>query len=90
MTASTRALGLRADSSFTLIDGNVQTVGGWHPTLGWRAYLNYGLTRGTGRITTIDCPGDLHCGWMNCFFSREKNLEALKMGINIVIYYLSH
>jgi len=51
----------------------------------------YGLfERGTGRIMTINCPGDIHCGWVNRFWKPEKNLEAIKMGINIVIYFLSH
>ena len=51
----------------------------------------YGLfERGTGRIMTINCPGDIHCGWMNRFWAPQKNLEAIKMGINIVIYFLSH
>ena len=51
----------------------------------------YGLSeRGTGRLMTVNCPGDIHCGWCNRFFGPEKNLEAIKMGINIVIYFLSH
>jgi hypothetical protein len=51
----------------------------------------YGLfERGTGRLMTINCPGDIHCGWCNRYFKAEKNLEAIKMGINIVIYFLSH
>jgi len=51
----------------------------------------YGLfERGTGRIMTINCPGDIHCGWVNQYWEPPKNLEAIKMGINIIIYYLSH
>jgi len=51
----------------------------------------YGLfERGTGRIMTINCPGDIHCGWQNRFWSDGRNLEAIKMGINIIIYFLSH
>ena len=51
----------------------------------------YGLfERGTGRIMTINCPGDIHCGWVNRFWAPQKNLEAIKMGINIIIYFLSH
>jgi hypothetical protein len=45
---------------------------------------------GTGRIMTVNTPGDLHCGWCNSFFTPEKNLAAIKMGINIIIYFLSH
>ncbi len=46
--------------------------------------------RGTGRIMTINCPGDIHCGWVNRYWSDGRNLEAIKMGINIIIYFLSH
>ncbi len=44
----------------------------------------------TGRIMTINCPGDIHCGWVNRWFNPQKNLDAMKMGINIIIYFLSH
>jgi hypothetical protein len=44
----------------------------------------------TGRILTLLTPTDLHCGWTCNFFTAEQNLESLKMGINIIIYYLSH
>jgi hypothetical protein len=51
----------------------------------------YGLFEpGTGRIMTISTPGDLHCGWVNRFFTPEKNLQAMKMGVNIIIYFLTH
>lgn len=46
--------------------------------------------RGTGRLMTFACPGDLHCGWMCKFWGMEKNMEAIKMGINIILYFLSH
>lgn len=45
---------------------------------------------GTGRIMTVATPGDIHCGWMSRFFSPEKNEAAIKMGINIIIYFLTH
>jgi len=44
----------------------------------------------TGRILTLLTPTDLHCGWTCRFFTPELNLASLKMGINIIIYYLSH
>jgi len=44
----------------------------------------------TGRILTLLTPTDLHCGWTGFYFSPELNLASLKMGINIIIYYLSH
>lgn len=51
----------------------------------------YGLFEpGTGRIMTIDNPGDLHCGWMCRYFGKVKDLESIKMGINIILYFLTH
>jgi hypothetical protein len=46
--------------------------------------------RGTGRIMTLVDPGDIHCGWQCRFWSPAQNLEAIKMGINIIIYFLTH
>lgn len=45
---------------------------------------------GTGRIMTLVTPGDLHCGWCCRFFKPEVNEAALRMGINIIIYFLTH
>jgi hypothetical protein len=45
---------------------------------------------GTGRIMTWCSPGDIHCGWSRQWFGAEKDAQAIKMGINIVIYFLSH
>ena len=45
---------------------------------------------GTGRIMSYAEPGDLHCGWMMRFFGTEKDTQAIKMGINIIIYFLTH
>ncbi len=51
----------------------------------------YGLFEpGTGRLMTFASAGDLHCGWMCRFFGPAQDLEAIKMGLNIVIYYLTH
>ena len=51
----------------------------------------YGLFEpGTGRLMTVLTSGDIHCGWMCRFWAPEKNMEAIKMGVNIVIYFLSH
>ena len=33
---------------------------------------------------------DLHCGWTNSFFTTKLNEESIRMGINIIIYYLTH
>jgi hypothetical protein len=46
--------------------------------------------RGTGRIMTYLDPGDIHCGWQCRFWGMEKNMEAIKMGINVIIYFLTH
>jgi len=46
--------------------------------------------RGTGRIMTYIDPGDLHCGWMCRYWGMEKNITAIKMGINVIIYFLTH
>jgi hypothetical protein len=46
--------------------------------------------KGTGRIMTYLTPGDLHCGWTCLWNTAESNEAALRMGINIVIYYLTH
>lgn len=46
--------------------------------------------RGTGRIMTVATPGDLHCGWQNRFWGPDHTLACIKMGINIIIYFLSH
>jgi hypothetical protein len=45
---------------------------------------------GTGRIMTYLDPGDLHCGWMCRYWGMEKNIQAIKMGINVILYFLSH
>ncbi len=56
--------------------------------------VNHGLygqfEPGTGRLRTVASPGDLHCGWMSEYFGKEKDMAAIKMGINIIIYFLSH
>jgi hypothetical protein len=46
--------------------------------------------KGTGRLMTVATPGDLHCGWMNRYWAPEKTLEATRMGINVLMYYLTH
>jgi len=52
---------------------------------------DYGLfEKGTGRIMTVCSPWDYHCGWCNMFFTREQNDAAIRMGINIIVYYLTH
>ena len=45
---------------------------------------------GTDRLLTFATPGDIHCGWMCRYWEMAKNMEAIKMGVNVVIYALSH
>jgi hypothetical protein len=57
----------------------------------WPGSNGYGLFEpGTGRIMTLITPGDLHCGWVWRIFDEKTSLDAIKMGINIIIYFLSH
>ena len=46
--------------------------------------------KGTGRIMTVCSPWDYHCGWCCMWFTKELNEAAIRMGINIIIYYLTH
>jgi hypothetical protein len=46
--------------------------------------------KGTGRIMTYLTPGDLHCAWTCMWCSKSMSDACLKMGINIIIYYLMH
>ena len=46
--------------------------------------------KGTGRIMTYLTPGDLHCAWVSMWCSKAMTDACLKMGINIIIYYLTH
>ena len=46
--------------------------------------------KGTGRLMALATPGDLHCGWMSRYWSPQKNAEGIKMGINVLMYYLTH
>ena len=46
--------------------------------------------KGTGRIMTLVTPWDYHCGWCRMFFTPKLNEDAIRMGVNIIIYYLTH
>jgi len=61
------------------------------PFLQGKDHGGWGLfEKGTGRIMTFVTPGDLHCGWTNSYFTPELNAASIRMGINIIIYYLTH
>jgi len=62
------------------------------PHGGWALFLN-------GRMVTFLSPSDLHCGWSSHhllitggrpWFPKEKSDLALKMGINIIVYAMTH
>jgi hypothetical protein len=42
------------------------------------------------RIMSYLDPGDLHCGWMCRYWGMGKNIQAIKMGVNVIVYFLSH
>jgi hypothetical protein len=42
------------------------------------------------RILTLVTPVDLHCGWTCQFFTPKQNEAAIQMGINIIMFYLTH
>jgi hypothetical protein len=45
------------------------------------------------RILTLLSPHDIHCGWTQEFdanFGPGSSAQAVKMGVNIIVYYLSH
>ncbi len=46
--------------------------------------------KGTGRIMSLIAPWDYHCGWCDRFFTPRLNDLSMRMGVNIVIYYLTH
>jgi hypothetical protein len=46
--------------------------------------------KGTGRIMTYLTPGDLHCGWTCMWCSKDMSDACLRMGVNVIIYYLTH
>ena len=51
----------------------------------------YGLFEpGTGRIMTVCTPGDIHCGWVNRWFTPQLNEQSIQFGINVIIYFLTH
>jgi len=52
----------------------------------------WGLSDDKGRLMMIAMSTDLHCGWDSeaKYFGEKKLLEAYQMGINIVIYALTH
>jgi hypothetical protein len=55
----------------------------------------WGLSDEKGRLMVFLCSTDLHCGWGKDkegkkWFGEKKFIEACKMGINIIIYALTH
>jgi hypothetical protein len=54
----------------------------------WGAWATF--DKESDRILTLLSPGDIHCGWTQEFFTPELNAQSVKMGVNIIVYYLSH
>ena len=52
----------------------------------------WGLHDDKGRLMVIAMGTDLHCGWSfkDLWFGEKRTQEAHQMGINIVIYALTH
>ena len=42
------------------------------------------------RLVAFLTVGDLHCGWTSRFFTPKVHEECLKMGLNIIVYALTH
>ena len=51
-----------------------------------------GLSDDKGRLMVFLCATDVHCGWSkkDKYFGEKKLLDAYKMGINIIMYALTH
>ena len=45
---------------------------------------------GTGRLMSVITPGDIHCGWCNAYFPPAMYEPSIQMGINEIIYFLTH
>ena len=69
---------------FYKIDGVPHTQGVRHPAMGL-------FEKNTGRLMAIITAGDIHCGWVGFgVFSPEEINKCFQMGINIVVYCLTH
>ncbi|NOY75317.1 MAG: DUF4159 domain-containing protein [Kiritimatiellaeota bacterium] len=76
--------------SFYKLDGLPYPQGKNHG--GWALFLN-------GRMALFSTPTDIHCGWAslklsmeggNGWFPKKMNYDSIKMGINIVVYAMTH
>jgi hypothetical protein len=55
-----------------------------HPAMGV-------FDRQTGRLMAMCTSGDLHCGWVGFpNLNQESCKDCIRMGVNIVVYCLSH
>lgn len=68
------------------IQGGLPYMQGQHHG-GWALFLD-------GRMVIFLSSSDIHCGWCSAsgrnWFTYQKGQDALKMGINIVIYAMTH
>lgn len=59
----------------------------------WALYID-------GRMAMFLSPSDLHCGWASLYLNKERRrrlwfpkktcIDAVKMGVNVVVYAMSH
>lgn len=43
-----------------------------------------------GRLAAFLTSGDVHCGWTGRWYSQELTEQSLRMGVNIIMYSLTH
>jgi len=58
------------------------TQGVKHPAMGL-------FDKETGRLMVVCTSGDIHCGWVG-YFGPETNMKSVQMGVNIIVYCLTH
>ena len=72
-------------SIFFKLDGFPHMQGVKHPGMGL-------FDKETGRLMAMCTSGDLHCGWVGYVhqFGESNRQKAFQMGVNIVVYCLTH
>jgi hypothetical protein len=69
---------------FKLEQGAPHLQGVKHPAMGL-------FEKDTGRLMCVVTSGDIHCGWVGfSSFSQKGIRESIEMGVNVVVYCLTH
>ncbi|MEK7854612.1 MAG: DUF4159 domain-containing protein, partial [Acidobacteriota bacterium] len=69
---------------FFKLDATPHMQGVKHPAMGL-------FEKETGRLMAMVTSGDMHCGWVGFQnFSADMRQKAVQMGVNVVIYCLTH